>query len=73
MRRDHDENPTPYSRSRTTELSTPLWFVGAETARQIEVVSMPMSMGLGIAKEVMEGGLLVTRSLAIMDVTVLGG
>lgn len=34
---------------------------------------MPASMGLGIAKDVMDGGTLVTRAFAVMDVTVLGG
>lgn len=40
---------------------------------QMEVVSMPMIMGMGIAMDIMDGGELISRSLAIMDVSVLGG
>lgn len=40
---------------------------------QLEIVSMPLKMGMGIANEVREAGTLTSRSLAVMDVTVFGG
>lgn len=41
--------------------------------RQMEVVSLPRSMAMGIAKDVSDGGVIVSRALAVMDVTVMGG
>eukprot|EP00903_Cladosiphon_okamuranus_P018323 g16857.t1 len=40
---------------------------------QMEVVSLPTSMAMGIAKDVSDGGVIVSRALAVMDVTVMGG
>ncbi|CAM9511666.1 unnamed protein product [Scytosiphon promiscuus] len=40
---------------------------------QMEVVSLPTSMAMGIAKDVADGGVIVSRALAVMDITVAGG
>ncbi len=40
---------------------------------QMEVVSLPASMAMGIAKDASGGGVIISRALAVMDVTVMGG
>ncbi|CAN0213418.1 unnamed protein product [Ectocarpus sp. 6 AP-2014] len=40
---------------------------------QMEVVSLPTSMAMGIAKDVADGGVIVSRASAVMDVKVMGG
>lgn len=39
----------------------------------MEIVSLPTSLAVGIAKDVADGGVIASRAMAAMDVNVMGG
>eukprot|EP00904_Undaria_pinnatifida_P002477 jgi/Undpi1/1222/HiC_scaffold_108.g14136.m1 len=40
---------------------------------EMEIISLPTSLAVGIAKDVADGGVIASRAMAAMDVNVMGG
>lgn len=40
---------------------------------QMEIIALPTSLAVGIAKDVADGGVIASRAMAAMDVNVMGG